>query len=39
MSTHLQRHRRLLIWRGSFPVLFLLSLLMLAGALTDRVTQ
>lgn len=39
MSTRLQRHRRLLIWRGSFPALLLFSLLMLAGALADRVTQ
>lgn len=38
MTTH-QRTRRLLIWRGSFPALALLSLLMLLGALADRVTQ
>lgn len=38
MTSH-QRARRLLIWRGSLPVLLLFSLLMLLGALADRVTQ
>ncbi|WP_092316409.1 hypothetical protein [Pseudomonas saponiphila] len=37
--TSRQRARRLLIWRGSFCALTLLSLLMLASALADRVTS
>jgi len=38
MTRH-QRARCLLIWRGSFPVLALLSFLMLLSALADRVTN
>ncbi len=38
MTRH-QRARRLLIWRGSFPALAILSFLMLLSALADRVTQ
>lgn len=34
-----QRTRRLLIWRGSFPVLSLFTFLMLLSALADRITQ
>ncbi len=34
-----QRTRRLLIWRGSFPVLALFTFLMLLSALADRITQ
>lgn len=34
-----QRARRLLIWRGSLPVLALVAFLMLLSALADRVTQ
>ncbi len=34
-----QRTRRLLIWRGSLPVLALFTVLMLLSALADRVTQ
>lgn len=37
--TSQQRARRLLIWRGSLHALFFFSLLMLASALADRVTQ
>lgn len=37
--TSRQRARRLLIWRGSFPALSILSFLMLLSALADRVTQ
>lgn len=37
--THRQRARRLLIWRGSFPALAILTLLMLLGALADRIVQ
>ena len=34
-----QRNRRLLIWRGSFPVLALFTFLMLLSAIADRITQ
>jgi hypothetical protein len=34
-----QRARRVLIWRGSFSALSVFTLLMLLGALADRVTQ
>ena len=34
-----QRARRMLIWRGAFPVLALLTFLMLLSALADRITQ
>jgi len=37
--TSRQRARRLLIWRGSLPVLALFAFLMLLGALADRITQ
>jgi len=37
--TSRQRARRVLIWRGSFSALSILTLLMLLGALADRVTQ
>jgi hypothetical protein len=37
--TSRQRTRRLLLWRGAFPVLALLTLLMLLSALADRITQ
>lgn len=37
--TSRQRTRRLILWRGSFPVLALFTFLMLLGALADRVTQ
>lgn len=37
--TSRQRARRILIWRGSLPVLLLFSLLMLLSAMADRVTQ
>lgn len=38
MNTH-QRTRRLLNWRGAFPVLALFTFLMLLSALADRITQ
>lgn len=38
MTTH-QRQRRYLLWRGSFPVLALFTLLMLLSALADRITS
>lgn len=38
MTTH-QRTRRFLIWRGSFTAISVFTLLMLLGALADRVTQ
>lgn len=38
MTSH-QRARRLLIWRGSFPVLAIFTLLMILSALADRITQ
>ncbi len=31
--------RRLIIWRGSFPVLAIYTFLMLLSALADRITQ
>lgn len=34
-----QRARRLLIWRGSLPVLLFFAFMMLLGALADRITQ
>ena len=34
-----QRARRFLIWRGSFSAITVFTLLMLLGALADRVTQ
>lgn len=34
-----QRHRRLLIWRGSLSALSICTFLMLLGALADRITQ
>ncbi|MDI2594994.1 hypothetical protein POF45_26745 [Pseudomonas sp. 681] len=37
--TSRQRARRVLIWRGSFTAITVLTLLMLLGALADRVTQ
>lgn len=36
--TNHQRSRRILIWRGSFPVLIVYTALMLLSALADRVT-
>lgn len=38
MTSH-QRARRLLLWRGSFPVLALFTFLMILSALADRITQ
>lgn len=38
MTSH-QRARLLLLWRGSFPVLAIFTLFMLASALADRLTQ
>ena len=38
MTTH-QRHRRILIWRGSFYALSVCTFLMLLSALADRITQ
>ena len=38
MTTH-QRTRRMLIWRGAFPVLAIFTFLMLLSALADRITQ
>ncbi len=37
--TSLQRARRVLIRRGSFPVLAIYTFLMLLSALADRITQ
>lgn len=37
--TSRQWSRRLMLWRGSFPVLAIYSVLMLLSALADRVTQ
>ena len=37
--TSLQRARRVLIRRGSFRVLAIFTLLMLLGALADRITS
>ncbi|KPW33962.1 hypothetical protein ALO87_101694 [Pseudomonas syringae pv. apii] len=34
-----QRRRRMIFWRGSFPVLAAFTLLMLAISLADRITQ
>lgn len=34
-----QRTRRMLIWRGYFSALSFCTLLMLLGALADRITQ
>lgn len=38
MTAH-QRTRRLLIWRGAFPVIALFTFLMLLSALADRITS
>lgn len=38
MTSH-QRARRLLIWRGSFPVLAFFTIWMLFSALADRITS
>lgn len=38
MTSH-QRARRLLLWRGSFPVLAIFTFLMILSALADRITQ
>lgn len=38
MTSH-QRARRLLLWRGSFPVLAIFTFLMVLSALADRITQ
>lgn len=38
MTSH-QRARRLLLWRGSFPVLALFTFLMILSALADRITS
>ena len=38
MTSH-QRVRRMLIWRGSFPVLVIFTFLMLLSALADRATS
>jgi hypothetical protein len=32
-----QRRRRLVFWRGSFPVLFVFTIVFLATALADRI--
>lgn len=37
--TSRQWSRRILIWRGSFSAITFFSLLMLLGALADRITQ
>ena len=34
-----QRRRRIVFWRGSFPVLAAFTVLMLAMSLADRITQ
>jgi hypothetical protein len=34
-----QMARRILIWRGSFPVLAIYTFLMLLSALADRITS
>lgn len=34
-----QRRRRIVFWRGSFPVLAALTVLMLAISLADHITQ
>jgi hypothetical protein len=34
-----QRARRLLIWRGSLPAITVFAILMLLGALADRIAQ
>ena len=34
-----QRQRRLALWRGSAPVIAIFTLLMLLGALADRIPQ
>lgn len=34
-----QRRRRMIFWRGSFPVLTAFTFLMLAISLADRITQ
>ncbi|RMR16387.1 putative membrane protein [Pseudomonas syringae pv. avii] len=34
-----QRRRRMIFWRGSFPVLAAFTFLMLAISLADRITQ
>lgn len=38
MTSH-QHARRLLIWRGSFPVLAIFTFLMVLSALADRITS
>lgn len=38
MTSH-QRVRRLLLWRGSFPVLAIFTFLMVLSALADRITS
>lgn len=34
-----QRRRRLIFWRGSFPVIAAFTLLFLAASLADRITS
>ena len=34
-----QRHRRMIFWRGSFPVIAAFTFLMLALSLADHITQ
>jgi hypothetical protein len=34
-----QRRRRIVFWRGSFPVLAAFTVLMLSLSLADRITQ
>jgi hypothetical protein len=37
--TAAQRRRRIVFWRGSFPVLAAFTVLMLSLSLADRITQ
>lgn len=37
--TATQRRRRLIFWRGSFPVLAAFTILMVSLSLADRITQ
>lgn len=37
--TNRQRHRRYLLWRGSFPALAIFTFLMLLSAFADLITQ
>jgi hypothetical protein len=39
VMTSAQRRRRLIFWRGSFPVLTAFTVLMLSLSLADRITQ